>query len=72
MLWFLLCRLDFRRYVSGYYGSVAEGYSVLDSGAVGPGFKSQPRRFRVTVRQTVQTHRACVQQEAKLIAALLI
>ena len=22
---------------------------VLDSGAVGPGFKSQPRRYRVTV-----------------------
>jgi len=23
--------------------------SVLDSGSVGPGFKSQPRRYRVTV-----------------------
>ena len=36
--------------------------SVLDSGAVGPGFKSQ---------QTVHTHRAFVHQAAKLVAALL-
>ena len=33
--------------------------SVLDSGAVGPGFKSQPRSRRVSLRQTVHTHRAC-------------
>jgi len=42
--------------------------SVLDSGAEGPGFKSQPRRC---LRQTVHTHRACVHQAAKLVAALL-
>ena len=42
--------------------------SVLDSGAVGPGFKSQPRRC---LRQTVHTHRASVHQAAKLVAALL-
>jgi len=35
--------------------------SVLDSGAEGPGFKSQ----------TVHTHRASVHQAAKLVAALL-
>ena len=33
--------------VFGWLGSRAA--SVLDSGAVGPGFKSQPRRCRVTV-----------------------
>jgi len=52
---------------------------VLDSGAEGPGFKSQPRRCRVTLtltitlglRQTVHTHRASVHQTAKLVAALL-
>jgi len=37
-------------------------YSVLDSGAEGPGFKSQPRRW-----QTVHTHRASVHQAAKLV-----
>jgi len=30
--------------------------SVLDSGAVGPGFKSQPRRCRVTVLGKLFTH----------------
>ena len=45
--------------------------SVLDSGAVGPGFKSQPRRCRVSLRQTVHTHRASVHRAAKLVAALL-
>ena len=46
--------------------------SVLDSGAVGPGFKSQPRRCRVnSLRQTVHTHCASVHQAAKLAAALL-
>jgi len=35
--------------------------SMLDSGAEGPGFKSQPRRCRVTVvGQTVHTHCASV------------
>jgi len=42
--------------------------SVLDSGAEGPGFKSQPRRC---LRQTVHTHCASVRQAAKLVAALL-
>ena len=44
---------------------------VLDSGAVGPGFKSQPRRCQVSLRQTVHTNRASVHQAAKLVAALL-
>jgi len=45
---------------------------VLDSGTVGPWFKSQPRRCRVTVLgQTVRTHRASVHQAVKLVAALL-
>jgi len=42
--------------------------SVLDSGAEGSGFKSQPRRC---LRQTVRTHRASVHQAAKLAATLL-
>ena len=33
----------------GKGGSVAEWFSMLDSGRKGPGFKSQPRRCRVTV-----------------------
>ena len=41
---------------------------MLDSGAEGPGFKSQPRRC---LRQTVHTHRASVLQAAKLVAPLL-
>ena len=45
--------------------------SVLDSGAEGSGFKSQSRRCRVSLRQTVYTHRASVHQAAKLVAALL-
>jgi len=45
--------------------------SVLDSGADGPGFKSQSRRCRVnSIRQTVHTHCASVHQAAKLVAAL--
>ena len=36
-----------RSVVGGLLGSRV--VSVLDSGAVGPGFKSQPRRCRVTV-----------------------
>jgi len=44
---------------------------VLDSGAVGPGFKSQSRRCRVSLRQTVHTHSAYVHQAAKLVAVLL-
>ena len=42
--------------------------SVLESGAEGPGFKSQSRRC---LRQTVHTHCASVHQAAKLVAALL-
>ena len=45
--------------------------SMLDSGALGTGFKSQPRCCRVSLRQTVHTHRASDHQEAKLVAALL-
>jgi len=43
--------------------------SVLDSGAEGPGFKSQPRRCRVTVLGKLFT--PSVHQAAKLVAALL-
>jgi len=43
--------------------------SVLDSGTVGPGFKSQPSGN--SLRQTVHTHRASVHQAAKVVAALL-
>jgi len=41
--------MQFKHYYTcnGWLGSRA--VSVLDSGAVGPGFKSQPRRGRVTV-----------------------
>ena len=45
--------------------------SVLDSGAEGPGFKSQSRRRRVTVLGKLFTHCASVHQAAKLVAALL-
>jgi len=41
---------------------------VLDSGAEGPGFKSQPRR---RLRQTVHTHRVSIHQAVKLVAVLL-
>jgi len=44
---------------------------VLDSGAEGPGFKSQSRRCSVSLRQTVHTHCTSVHQAAKLVAALL-
>ena len=55
--------------VEGWLGSRV--VSVLDSGAEGPGFKSQSRRCRESLRQTVHTHRASVHQAAKLVAALL-
>jgi len=46
--------------------------SVLDSGAEGPGFKSQPRRCRVTVFGKLFTPIVPpVHQAAKLVAALL-
>ena len=44
---------------------------MLDSGVVGPGFKSKPRRCLNSLRQTVHTHHASVYQTAKLVAALL-
>ena len=45
---------------------------MLDSGAEGPGFKSQLRSCRISVfRQTVHTQCASVHQAAKLVAALL-
>ena len=39
--------------------------SMLDSGAEGPGFKSQPQLSGNSLRQTVHTHCACVHQAAK-------
>ena len=45
--------------------------SMLDSGAEGPGFKSQPPRCQVTVLGNLHTHRASVYQAAKLVASLL-
>jgi len=46
--------------------------SVLDSGAEGPGFKSQVSTLSSnSYRQTVHTHRSSVHQAAKLVAALL-
>jgi len=46
--------------------------SVLDSGAEGPGFKSQRATLSGnSLRQTVHTHRASVHQTAKLVVALL-
>ena len=48
--------------------------SVLDSGAEGPGFKSQPRRCRVTVLGKLFTTIVpllSAHQAAKLVAALL-
>ena len=50
----------------GWLGSRA--VSVLDSGAEGPGSKSQSRRCRATGKP-VHTHRASVHQAAKLVAA---
>ena len=44
---------------------------MLDSGAVGPGFKLQPQRCRVSLMQNVHTRCASVHQAAKLVAALL-
>ena len=45
--------------------------SVLDSGAVGPGFKSQPRRCRVTVLGKLFTPIVPLFMCVKLVAALL-
>ena len=46
--------------------------SVLDSGAVGPGFKSQPPRCRVTVLGKLFTPVASVYQAAKLLLKYLM
>ena len=58
---------------SGRNGLRVHTKVALDSGAEGPGFKSQPRRCRVTVflRQTVYTRHASVRQASKLVVALL-
>ena len=56
-------------YFLGWLGSRV--VSVLDSGAEGPGFRSQPRRRRVSLRQTVHTNRASVHQAVKVIAVPL-
>ena len=45
--------------------------SVLDSGAEGPGFKSQTRRCRITVLGKLFTPIVPVHQAAKLVASLL-
>ena len=45
---------------------------MLDSGTEGPGFKSQSRCCRVSLRQTVHTHRASVHQAAKLVDLLRV
>ena len=62
----LKIRSDQIRGTEGWLGSRV--VSLLDSGAEGPGFKSQSRRCRV---QTVHTRCASVHQAAKLAAALL-
>jgi len=54
--------------VSGWLGSRV--VSLLDSGAEGPGFKSQSLSGN-SLRQTVHTHRASVHQAANWVAALL-
>ena len=48
--------------------SASRMVSVLDAGAEGPGFKSQPRRCRVTVLGKLFTH---IVPSRKLVAALL-
>ena len=53
--------------LKGWLGSRV--VSVLDSGAEGPGFKSQSRRCRVTVSGKLFT--PVVHQAAKLVAAFL-
>ena len=50
---------------TGWLGSRV--VNVLESSAEWPGFKSQPRRLR----QTVRIHRASVDQAAKLASVLL-
>ena len=57
---------------TGVYTLGSRVVSMLDSGAEGPGFKSQSRRCGGnSLRQTVHTHCASVHQAAKLVAAFL-
>jgi len=56
-------------FFAGWLGSRV--VSVLDSGAEGPGFKSQSRRCRNSLRQTAHTHCAFVHRAAIFVAALL-
>jgi len=51
--------------------SVAEWLACWTQDTEWPGFKSQSRRCRVSLRQTVHTHHASVHQAAKLVAALI-
>ena len=60
----ILCRT-----AQGWLGSRV--VSVLDSDAVGPGFKLQPDAVSNSLRQTVHAYHAFVHQAAKLAAALL-
>ena len=63
-----------------YYGWIGSRVvSVLDSGAEGPGFKSQPQRCRVTVLGKLftpivgtRTDEHSVHQAVKLVAALVV
>jgi len=50
-------KFKFSTIFDGWLGSRV--VSMLDSGAVGPGFKSQPRRCRVTVLSNC-SHRSCL------------
>jgi len=64
---FICCWLFTHHWLpAGWLGSRV--VSVLDSGAEGPGFKSQSGN---SLRQTVHNHCASVHQAAKLVAALL-
>jgi len=60
-------------YIHGFHGWLGSRVvSVLDSGAVGPGFKSQSRKLSGnSLRQTVHTHLVSVHQAAKLVAGLV-
>ena len=56
-------------HLRGWLGSRV--VSVLDSGAEGPGFKSQPRRCRVTVLGKLFTPSCLCSPSTKLVASLL-
>jgi len=65
----MLVIFNYVGFSTGWLGSRV--VSVLDSDAEEPGFKSQSRRCRNSLRQTVHTHCASVHQARKLVAALL-